>query len=192
MPLPLFKSISSSAPHTGSLPLEPIRRPKIGTRAYFMDQRRFLSIEVARNFIVLFIDIITAICYKLFMRDENFFLRPVHEWQRRYEALRASFVERLPARIVAERFRGLLVPPSQVFRFGGDEFLLLVRDALSTQQIMRVAQSALDALDPPIVVEVRAAQVARRPNERSPRRNASGEREARRAAKSPTRRTAAP
>jgi diguanylate cyclase (GGDEF)-like protein len=56
-------------------------------------------------------------------------------------------------RIVAERFRGLLAPPSQVFRFGGDEFLLLVRDALSTQQIMRVAQSALDALDPPIVVE---------------------------------------
>ena len=38
------------------------------------------------------------------MRNESFFLRPVHEWQRRYEALRASFVERLPARIVAERF----------------------------------------------------------------------------------------
>lgn len=38
------------------------------------------------------------------MRDESFFLRPVHEWQRRYEALRASFVERLPARIIAERF----------------------------------------------------------------------------------------
>ena len=38
------------------------------------------------------------------MRDESFFLRPVHEWQRRYEALRASFVERLPARILAERF----------------------------------------------------------------------------------------
>jgi hypothetical protein len=38
------------------------------------------------------------------MRNENFFLQPVHEWQRRYEALRASFVERLPARVVAERF----------------------------------------------------------------------------------------
>jgi transposase len=38
------------------------------------------------------------------MRDERFFLQPVHEWQRRYEALRASFVERLPARIIAERF----------------------------------------------------------------------------------------
>jgi transposase len=52
----------------------------------------------------LCIDIITAILYKRFMRDERFFLHPVHEWQRRYEALRASFVERLPARIVAERF----------------------------------------------------------------------------------------
>jgi transposase len=38
------------------------------------------------------------------MRNESFFLQPVHEWQRRYEALRASFVERLPARVVAERF----------------------------------------------------------------------------------------
>ncbi len=38
------------------------------------------------------------------MRDENYFLRPVHDWQRRYEALRASFVDRLPAKVVAERF----------------------------------------------------------------------------------------
>lgn len=38
------------------------------------------------------------------MRDAAFFTRPVHDWQRRYEALRASFVERLPARVIAERF----------------------------------------------------------------------------------------
>ena len=38
------------------------------------------------------------------MRDEKFFLHPVYEWQRRYEALRASFVDRLPAKVVAERF----------------------------------------------------------------------------------------
>lgn len=38
------------------------------------------------------------------MRDEDFFLHPVHEWQRRYEALRASFVDRLPAKVVADRF----------------------------------------------------------------------------------------
>jgi transposase len=50
------------------------------------------------------VDIITGISYKAFMRDENFFLHPVHEWQRRYEALRASFVDRFPAKVVAERF----------------------------------------------------------------------------------------
>jgi hypothetical protein len=38
------------------------------------------------------------------MRDKNYFLHPVHEWQRRYEALRTSFVERMPAKVVAERF----------------------------------------------------------------------------------------
>jgi len=52
----------------------------------------------------LYLDILSVIIYKLFMRDKNYFLRPVHEWQRRYEALRASFVERLPAKVVAERF----------------------------------------------------------------------------------------
>src|SRR3989337_4322166 len=38
------------------------------------------------------------------MRDATYFTRPVQNWQRRYEALRASFVEWLPARQVAERF----------------------------------------------------------------------------------------
>lgn len=38
------------------------------------------------------------------MRDASYFTRPVSEWRRRYEALRASFVERLPAKVVAERF----------------------------------------------------------------------------------------
>ncbi|HDL85309.1 MAG TPA: transposase, partial [Candidatus Acetothermia bacterium] len=38
------------------------------------------------------------------MRDTSFFTHPENDWQRRYEALRASFVERLPARIVADRF----------------------------------------------------------------------------------------
>lgn len=47
---------------------------------------------------------ITAILYKICMADEKFFLHPVHDWQRRYEALRASFVERLPAKVVGERF----------------------------------------------------------------------------------------
>ncbi len=38
------------------------------------------------------------------MRDATYFTRPKASWQRRYEALRASFVERLPDRMVAERF----------------------------------------------------------------------------------------
>lgn len=38
------------------------------------------------------------------MRDATFFTRPADGWQRRYEALRASLVERLPDRVVADRF----------------------------------------------------------------------------------------
>ena len=38
------------------------------------------------------------------MNDATFFTHPIADWQRRYEALRASFVDRLPVRIVAERF----------------------------------------------------------------------------------------
>ncbi len=38
------------------------------------------------------------------MRDYTFFIRPALGWQRRYEALRASFVDKLPAKTVAEYF----------------------------------------------------------------------------------------
>jgi transposase len=38
------------------------------------------------------------------MRDASYFTRPQPAWQRRYEALRASLVDRLPAQLVAERF----------------------------------------------------------------------------------------
>jgi len=38
------------------------------------------------------------------MRDATFFTRPTHDWQRRYEALRALFVERLPFKVVADRY----------------------------------------------------------------------------------------
>lgn len=55
-------------------------------------------------FCVFVIDIISVIIYKKCMRDKNFFLQPQSEWQRRYEALRASFVDRLPAKVVADRF----------------------------------------------------------------------------------------
>jgi len=38
------------------------------------------------------------------MRNEKYFLYPVYDWQKRYEALRSSFVDRLPAKVVADRF----------------------------------------------------------------------------------------
>jgi hypothetical protein len=38
------------------------------------------------------------------MRDAKFFLHPQFEWQRRYEALRAMFVDRLPHKAVADKF----------------------------------------------------------------------------------------
>ena len=37
-------------------------------------------------------------------RNASFFIKPIHDWQRKYEALRASFVERLPANVIAEKF----------------------------------------------------------------------------------------
>ena len=66
--------------------------------------RSILKAYLFRDFNKLMLDILTVISYKTTMRDQTFFLHPVHEWQRRYEALRASFVDRLPARVVAERF----------------------------------------------------------------------------------------
>ena len=54
-----------------------------------------------KNFLL---DFLIVIKYNGYMNDEKYFTHPVHDWQRRYEALRASFVERLPARIVADRF----------------------------------------------------------------------------------------
>ena len=52
----------------------------------------------------IYIDILTVILYKTPMRDATYFTKPIHEWQKRYEALRASFVDRLPAAAVADRF----------------------------------------------------------------------------------------
>jgi hypothetical protein len=46
----------------------------------------------------------TTLNITLSMRDEKFFTHPKLEWQRRYEALRALFVERLPHKAVANKF----------------------------------------------------------------------------------------
>lgn len=47
---------------------------------------------------------ITVISYIRCMNDARYFTHPRQQWQRRYEALRSSFVERLPASVVADRF----------------------------------------------------------------------------------------
>lgn len=52
----------------------------------------------------IFLDILTVILYNISMRDATYFTKPTHEWQRRYEAIRASVVDRLPAAVVADIF----------------------------------------------------------------------------------------
>ncbi len=38
------------------------------------------------------------------MRDLTYFMHPQYDWQKRYEAMRASFVDRLPDKVVADKF----------------------------------------------------------------------------------------
>ena len=52
----------------------------------------------------LFVDFLIVILYRSHMRNASFFTNPTFDWQRRYEALRASFVDRQPAKVVADRF----------------------------------------------------------------------------------------
>ena len=71
---------------------------------------KFIPFHLSRSILrkiclnIYLLDIINVIVYKICMRDEKYFLFPIHDWQRRYEALRACFIERLPAKVVAERF----------------------------------------------------------------------------------------
>lgn len=55
-------------------------------------------------FYVLFLDFLYVINYNSSMRDASFFNNPIHDWQRRYEALRAIFVDRLPSKVVADKY----------------------------------------------------------------------------------------
>lgn len=50
------------------------------------------------------VDFLVVSTYNGSMRDASFFLHPGSQWQRRYEALRAIFVERLPSAVVARQF----------------------------------------------------------------------------------------
>jgi hypothetical protein len=82
----------------------PARALKIGLLQFALLLLALAHRHISYHFNNFILDITTVICYKALMRDENFFLHPVHEWQRRYEALRASFVDRLPAKVVGDRF----------------------------------------------------------------------------------------
>jgi len=50
------------------------------------------------------VESLNVIVYNISMRDATFFVHPQLDWQRRYEAVRASLVERLPAKVIADRY----------------------------------------------------------------------------------------
>jgi len=78
----------------------------INTSDSFLIRRRaaIRAFVTVLYFNKIFLGILTVTLYKIPMRDAAYFTKPIHEWQKRYEALRASFVDRLPAAAVAERF----------------------------------------------------------------------------------------
>jgi transposase len=53
---------------------------------------------------IFYLDFLSVLFHNSNMCDASFFHNPTSDWQRRYEALRAIFVERLPAKAVADRF----------------------------------------------------------------------------------------
>jgi transposase len=60
--------------------------------------------SVSEYFNIYILKYYTPYSINIGMADASFFTHPRRDWQRRYEALRASFVERLPAHVVADRF----------------------------------------------------------------------------------------
>lgn len=59
------------------------------------------------------------------MNDSAYFTHPQFDWQKRYEALRASFLERLPDKVVADRFgysHGYFRQLKHQFRHGKIDF----------------------------------------------------------------------
>jgi len=74
------------------------------------------------------------------MKDADFFTQPAADWQRRYEALRASLVDRLPDGIVAERFgysTGYLRVLRHQFRHGKLDFSELPADGRGARKVTR-------------------------------------------------------
>jgi len=71
------------------------------------------------------------------MKDANYFTHPTADWQRRYEALRAALVERLPDRLVAERFGyspGYVSQLRHQFRHGKIDFSEPVPEGKTTRR----------------------------------------------------------
>lgn len=61
------------------------------------------------NYNYKYIDILNDVSYNIFGGDDmkfnaTFFSNPTTQWQRQYEALRASFIDRLPAEAVANKY----------------------------------------------------------------------------------------
>jgi len=71
------------------------------------------------------------------MNNANYFTHPTADWQRRYEALRAAFVERLPDKLIAERFGYSPGYVSQLrfqFRHGKIDFSEPIADGKTTRR----------------------------------------------------------
>lgn len=68
----------------------------------FSDHQGVRVVFICFNFSC--VDFLIVFMYNGSMRDASFFIHPTSQWQRRYEALRAIFVERLPPKVVAQRY----------------------------------------------------------------------------------------
>jgi transposase len=67
----------------------------------------------------------SAMCDNILMRDITYFTHPQFDWQKRYEALRSSFVDRLSDKVVADKFgysHGYLRLLKHQFRKGKIDF----------------------------------------------------------------------
>ena len=71
------------------------------------------------------------------MNDASYFTNPKSDWQRRYEAIRAAVVDRLPDNIIAERFGyspAYVVQLRHKFRHGMIEFSEPISDGLISRR----------------------------------------------------------
>jgi len=96
---------------TNTIPLSFYLNRPMSQLAYNNNMMEYTSLEKrsciplqSKCFNNFYLDILNVIAYTITMRDASFFLHPRHDWQRRYEAIRATLVARLPAKVVADKF----------------------------------------------------------------------------------------